>query len=144
MEVNKENMRLFIEALRSGEYRQTTKNLAVKRGDSEWGYCCLGVACEVAIASGVELEVTESETRYTESTIYRRRYNGTAAVMPEPVVEWLGLPPLTADPDLIVGDGEIRCASYLNDDRKLTFAQIADAFERTFLKETNEDSSISA
>lgn len=42
MKVSKKDMLKWIEALRSGEYAQTTGRLQ----DFE-GYCCLGVACEL-------------------------------------------------------------------------------------------------
>ena len=38
----------WVEALRSGKYAQTKRQLAY--GES---YCCLGVACELAIDSGI-------------------------------------------------------------------------------------------
>lgn len=38
----------LVEALRSGEYKQTMGRLARKRKDNKIGYCCLGVACKVA------------------------------------------------------------------------------------------------
>ena len=40
---NKENIRKWVEALRSGDFPQTTSTLA----DSD-GYCCLGVACDIS------------------------------------------------------------------------------------------------
>lgn len=41
--MNSANVRLLIEAARSGKYRQTYGQLA----DGEGGYCFLGLACEV-------------------------------------------------------------------------------------------------
>lgn len=39
---------LWLAALRSGEYFQATQALASQhRGESQWGYCCLGVLCDV-------------------------------------------------------------------------------------------------
>lgn len=37
----------WIDALRSGKYKQTTGALR-RQSDNEVGYCCLGVLCEVA------------------------------------------------------------------------------------------------
>lgn len=142
MEVNKENMRLFIEALRSGEYRQVINNLA-RKVDDEWRHCCLGVACEVALKHGVELNVEEKTIEYTsiqEERTYRI-YDQTSGVLPDAVVSWLGIN--SNDPALFISDeGPDRIyATVLNDGHLWTFEQIADAFERTFLKENNEDSS---
>ncbi|HYE20129.1 MAG TPA: hypothetical protein VEA69_16905 [Tepidisphaeraceae bacterium] len=47
----------WLDALRSGEFKQTTECLA----DSDGGHCCLGVACRVAVAAGVPLEVEEND-----------------------------------------------------------------------------------
>jgi len=41
---SKKNIRKWVDALRSGEYKQTTGSLH----DAD-GYCCLGVACKVFI-----------------------------------------------------------------------------------------------
>lgn len=43
-----ENAKKWVAALRSGEYKQTCG--ALKGAD---GYCCLGVACAIAIQAGV-------------------------------------------------------------------------------------------
>jgi hypothetical protein len=43
------NAQKWVEALRSGKYQQTRYLISRKDGK----YCCLGVACELAIAEGV-------------------------------------------------------------------------------------------
>lgn len=45
--LNKPMVRKWIKALRSGDYYQTNGDLAKQRKDGEWGFCCLGVLCEV-------------------------------------------------------------------------------------------------
>lgn len=42
-EEQKEHRRLWVEALRSDKYQQTTEELRVGNG-----FCCLGVACEIS------------------------------------------------------------------------------------------------
>lgn len=52
-----EHRRKWVAALRSGEYAQAKEALrepAEQRLDGKVGYCCLGVACEVAIQNGVD------------------------------------------------------------------------------------------
>lgn len=45
---NKINIRKLVNALRSGNYKQTQRALARKnRETGEISYCCLGVACEI-------------------------------------------------------------------------------------------------
>lgn len=145
MEVNKENMRLFIEALRSGEFRQGLSTLAGKKArDEHWKYCCLGVACEIAIRNGAVVQVREEEITYGDHVDrFYRLYEGTSTVLPAPVREWLGLIADEADPQLLTGFDNMHKlhATNLNDNYGWTFEQIADAFERTFLKENNENNS---
>jgi hypothetical protein len=54
MQPNKENLRKWIAALRSGEFKQGTGRLySADVVTLEKRYCCLGVACEVAERDGV-------------------------------------------------------------------------------------------
>jgi len=73
---------LWIEALESGEYKQSTGSLRYTPEDSgEPKFCCLGVLCEVAIKDGLDIEFDpEGET-----------YDGCSAFLPEKVQHWAGL-----------------------------------------------------
>ena len=68
----------WVEALRSGKYKQGRGKL-----NSENGYCCLGVLCEVFIAEGGTLNVRRLP-RVTE-------YNGETAYPPAAVLHWAGI-----------------------------------------------------
>ena len=113
-------------------------------------YCCLGIACEVAIAGGVELERTHDGE--VPRVFYRERvtFSGDAEVLPLLVQQWFGL--MERDPHLLIpmkvreqlDDSHkvhrtqldrVFVASVLNDDFFLDFEQIADCFEYTFLRE---------
>ena len=75
------NARKWVEALRSGKYKQYQGALNYR--DS---YCCLGVACEVAMANGVKLtKITAPRklTRYGEA--------GDIYALPPEVMKWLGI-----------------------------------------------------
>jgi hypothetical protein len=50
----------WLEALRSGKYKQGKEWLKIKKGD-EWWHCCLGVLCEIR---EVEQEVRERTTSF--------------------------------------------------------------------------------
>lgn len=126
-EPNKANIRKWVEALRSGEYKQGRGQLRV--GDS---FCCLGVACEI---SGVS---QWSGRFYGDDGDYED------AVLPESVGRWLGV-----DGDNIAVDarfvehGAPRSSfvlTELNDVRRLSFSQIADAIEATYLTEAGDPS----
>lgn len=68
---------LWVQALRSGEYRQTKNYLS-----TDDGYCCLGVLCEVAIADGLEIDCQDYGTVF---------YDGEDAILPQSVQEWADL-----------------------------------------------------
>ncbi|MCH7541603.1 hypothetical protein IH981_02400 [Patescibacteria group bacterium] len=73
------NAKKWVEALRSGDYAQTTSVL-----HNIHGYCCLGVACELYIKDGHDLGVDiDVEGTY--------RYNGSKNYLPIVVQEWLKL-----------------------------------------------------
>jgi len=52
MSMNAEPKRLWLEALRSDEYKQGTDTLCTPTVDGD-RHCCLGVACEVAVKAGI-------------------------------------------------------------------------------------------
>ena len=116
MSVNEENMRKWVAALRSGDYKQGRGDLHIP----DDRYCCLGVACEI---SGL------GKWREYSYVIDGMDYVGD---LPVPVAEWLGLPTGSSgygtDVELIDST-----AISLNDRYDYTFEQIADAIERTYL-----------
>lgn len=93
MRVNKEHIKLWHDALVSGDYKQGTGTLG-RNG----AYCCLGVACEVAIKHGVPLERQERDAGYNGVQIeylWNSEETGVAhtekGLLPFPVVAWLGV-----------------------------------------------------
>lgn len=114
-----DNAKLWVAGLRSGDYKQG-KGVLRSVDDK---YCCLGVACELAIEAGVPVK-----RERTDGLVYQ--YDGQRYYLPTSVMEWLGLNtrggralvPLvwkyTAD-----GVAEMN-------DNDATFAEIADAIER--------------
>lgn len=126
----KRRLRRFIAALRSGEYLQGFGELANRDLETDpWRYCCLGVACEVAIKDGLNLNVDERR--------YKKYYNNEGGVLPEKVRAWYGL--AKADPYLFMDSTELHTASAFNDRFQLGFAEIAGAFEETFLPQTRKN-----
>lgn len=81
--LNRENALKWVAALRSGDYEQTQGGLR-----DTLGYCCLGVACEVAIQSGVQIEVTEPPELVPQVSW---KYNGMSGTLPLVVMDWLGV-----------------------------------------------------
>lgn len=126
MTVNKERVRLLVEALRSGQYNQTRGFLCrIDPVTYERKYCCLGVATVVAQENGVQLTETTTEGGVIQ-------FDGAAACLPFVVMDWYGLDL----PNPILNDGSTfnPPATVLNDIREFTFPEIADAFEKAYLR----------
>lgn len=110
-----ENAKKWVDALRSGKYPQGRHSL--NQGDR--AYCCLGVACEVAIASGIPVIKTHSGFGQTI------KYNNSSCVLPLTILRWLGLTSASGH----FGDGRTGSLVGLNDDGRHTFNDIADIIE---------------
>lgn len=113
--MNQEVKILWVNALRSGNYKQTKKALA----DSN-GYCCLGVLCDLAIQNGLSIDVKEN---YNLGTI---QYDGNENYLPESVQQWAEL---LENPEAIDNSGNEEYLSILND-YHLDFEEIADLVEK--------------
>ena len=108
--------------------------------------CCLGVACEVAIANRLDVVRTKRTGLYWYSG---SDGSGSSSTLPAVVVNWYGFDddnPYLKVPDEVANeidnekfreeyssDHPLHAAAELNDEYKFTFAQIADCFEATFL-----------
>jgi hypothetical protein len=120
----KENMQLWVAALRSGKYQQGFG--ALKRSSDK--LCCEGVACLVAKEHGAQVEITYS-------AIDGWCFNDSYGRMPTTVEEWLGvgsrtdvlLPqPIQTAPRRDEVGCDIIPFVMMNDAWKFTFDQIAD------------------
>src|SRR2546423_13169889 len=113
MTINKENMRLWVAALRSGEYKQGTGTLE-RTVDGETRHCCLGVACRVAMNNGLKFNIIERRPSVINSSTSDTFFDGEVGVLPEPVRKWLGLDssnPIIAE----VNSNYIVSATFAND-----------------------------
>jgi hypothetical protein len=110
----------WVEALRSGKYPQARDRLAKPDG-----YCCLGVLCEVAIESGLAVEV-EDDHGY-------KRYDRAAMTLPDSVAQWAFLKsdrPTFGDVKVKNMAGQKEFLSNINDDG-IPFDEIANRIERS-------------
>ena len=98
---------LWVDALRSGEYSQTTETLQDTNG-----YCCLGVACQVAKNQGIKVHITAHSGLISGGELSDQRA----------VWNWLGLRNSTGYTD----QWEL---THLNDECCYTFPQLADFIE---------------
>jgi hypothetical protein len=141
---NPENMRKFVEALRSGRFTQGAGALEYVDTNGVTKNCCLGVACRVAMENGVKLTVYPSY-RYTLhlmlSTLPKTAFDDglrdpdaveIVNVLPPTVKLWLGVK--SDNPFL----DNVARATEFNDTFGRDFQEIADAFERTYLTEESD------
>ena len=118
MKPNKENIRLWVEALRSGKYTQGRGRLK-----TDVGFCCLGVACDI---SGLS---TWEQAEKNEGKVYH--YDHAVAILPLAVREWLGIDSLFVS---ISNGGQYWDLAAMNDGGK-KFGEIADLIEKEYLSE---------
>lgn len=115
-EQQKANRAKWIKKLRSGEYRQGEGYL-----HSNSRYCCLGVACEVAIESGVSVERKIDKVRSLPNKKVIS-YDGNSEWLPEAVLSWLGIQSSR-------GEYNDDSLSENNDSGGYTFQELADLIE---------------
>ncbi len=125
--MNQEIKQKWVAALRSGEYKQGQGEL---NGDG--GYCCLGVLCDLhAKATG------GNWNRFPDVGNRAMQYLDEAYTLPNPVMEWAGLPDNSPSCKLETNGGETYVElAELNDGNERTnivvhsFAQISDIIEK--------------
>lgn len=128
--VNKVNVQKWVDALRSDEYDQCTGQL---RNDS--GFCCLGVATDVAMKEGVVITSDVYDGVVFEGWTPRLSEYG---LMPRSVRDWLGMDdsnPILFEYDDIE-EGELyqsTAAAEANDDLGYSFDKIAALIEERYL-----------
>lgn len=136
MSVNPEVAQKWADALRSGEYPQSSGVL-----HNNFGFCCLGVLCDVAVKNGVI-----PAPRIDSDVISARRFYGAeeaSAFLPTEVQDWLGTDGRDVDaPQSVVNALNLYNfrSSFvaLNDTHDATFDHIADCIEFTYLREDDE------
>lgn len=121
--MNENIKKRWVEALRSGKYKQGHGALWNPRTDR---FCCLGVLCEIARQDGL-LQPGKFGGFVEDDSGYE--YD---AYVPIPVRMWAGLD--ECDPHVIYDKGESEnwyvTLSQLNDTLNLNFSEIADLIER--------------
>lgn len=134
--MDRANIRLWVDALRSGDYQQGRDQL--RFGDT---YCCLGVACDVAMKNGVPVrwDALGNVREVGDDPDYGLGWSGAMHPL---VSRWIGV---TEHPGFQSGDikvsmgrpdvDELYFLAELNDVLEMTFEEIADVIEDNYLKE---------
>ena len=111
--------KMWVDALRSGKYRQGHDVLRNASGEC----CALGVLCELAVEVGVITRTDEDggPSKYGEC--------GLTAMPPLSVMEWADLPQSNPVVFLYPDTDEVAYLSDLNDKHEFPFTTIADYIE---------------
>lgn len=122
-----EPQKLWIAALRSGEYKQGASRLSMSGK-----FCCLGVLCETAIRNGIKIDRYEVEDSTFDDNVIA--YDGAVSVAPATAFGWVGL---------IAPDGSLKdidaasghplykfCSLSMANDEGASFEEIADLLEK--------------
>lgn len=129
--MNRKIRKRWVAALRSGAYEQGRGHLHAEGGrlGTEPGYCCLGVLCDIAAHEGVVSAMWNDR-----SGLWSYGAETETSVLPAEVIAWAGL---TCEDPLIPGEvapewqeDDTVGLTALNDDAKMSFAQIADIIEK--------------
>lgn len=124
--VNKVNMALWADGLDSGRFKQGQGALARIVGGEKF-YCCLGVACEIAMEHGVALEVGVGQGGYVT-------FDGTSSYLPVRVGEWLGV---MREGDVMLSDTVTAVSA--NDGYDWPFTQIAAAIRARYVEGNGDE-----
>lgn len=139
-----ERIKLWEQELLNPDRNQGTGRLAYTEFEVD-KFCCLGIACEVAIANGLEVNRTKIEGAGCDNKIIHQ-YDGNADHLPPSVAAWYGFDRVTREfynPTLHYIDPEgqetVASAADFNDgdaglDERLTFQEIAAAIRYTYLE----------
>lgn len=118
-----ENVKLWIEALRSGKFEQCQNQLRKTGTDGTYYYCCLGVASQLYMEQTGEGEWEfAADHRIDQFKVGNFRNSG---LLTNQVREWLGLQSAAGGYNTEEGHGSL---AILNDLGK-TFEEIADVIE---------------
>jgi len=106
---------MWVDALRSGEFKQGFNNL-----EKDGANCCLGVLCNLALVEGVcDYDSSRDVSRFDEMSAY----------LPNSVMEWAGMVSCCGSKV----DGETNLVD-LNDVAMSSFNEIANAIEKNYEK----------
>jgi len=114
--MNQEIKQRWIQALRSGEYKQGTSTLKFQDR-----FCCLGVLCDL------HAKETGNEWNDYPEEGFRSDYLEDEATLPDAVMDWAGLS--EHDPVVRTGESTVCGIAYYNDREKYKFDELADLIE---------------
>ena len=124
------NAQKWVDALRSGKYKQTREALRNDEGN-EPKFCCLGVACDLYAKETNVDGWQKIETGVNTLYKFVSEESSSEAALPRPVAEWLGLNSVEGEFDPELAGLKVSTLIALNDDHDMRydFKKIADIIE---------------
>lgn len=116
--MNSEIKKLWITALRSGEYKQTIGVLKDELDEDGTSFCCLGVLCDIHSKQSNDCEWGEMDD-----------YEGESSALPDMVQKWSGV--ITHSGFYYDEAGLQQNLAHKND-AGMSFIEIADIIEKHF------------
>jgi hypothetical protein len=131
--LNPEVKTAWVEALRSGEYRQCSSRLTNENEHGERSFCCLGVLADLYAQAHGYSWIIRGDDVDVEYNLDDKVFYSYSEFLPRVVREWAG----TLQEDIVIShvpeegdpEGEPLTASMANDELNMSFAQIADLIE---------------
>ena len=115
--------KIWVEALKSGEYKQGTEYLC-----ADGQYCCLGVLCDLYVKN-VDEDLPIVEKFKGESEVMITYYNHDSEVLPDVVQEWAGM---ATDTGKYLSDTLCESSLAIDNDNGATFEELADVIAKSF------------
>lgn len=123
--MNQEIKKLWVNALRSGNYRQGKYML---HNISENAYCCLGVLCDIALKN-IQIKTVIVESKKSPDKYMVFGDNQNKQFLPQEIVLWAGI---KDNPEMLITDAyfdRLVAITDLNDYTEYNFSQLADLIE---------------
>lgn len=81
---------LWITALRSGDYKQDSTSYKLQSNN---GFCCLGVLCDIAVKQGVipEPKIINDNSRLFGIEVPHELNSSNFSYLPDAVMQWSGI-----------------------------------------------------
>ena len=103
--MNEQVKKMWVDALRSGEYKQGQNVLHAYNSVGEERFCCLGVLCDIAVKHNVVARSDEARRNFPsidnlQTAGFSYGWQSAMVDLPVEVIEWAGLPFCSDEGDL--------------------------------------------
>lgn len=120
--IKRDRMKMLIDAMRSGNYAQG--RLSKRLGDS---FCAIGLACEL---SNLGSWAGKKGEHYQDYVIGEKQ---SYQFLPQVIIDYYGFKTIESFP-IVLANKIPKLITDLNDSDRLSFGEIADLLEKTYLQ----------